>query len=95
LYPYLKLLKILVKAKFGSPLNVNQESVLKMRFFLGKIHSSALVRAGIASKQGIVPVKKVLDALGKPDWNPGMPKWVQAWSEAEELRPWDIEEQER
>ena len=55
----------------------------------GKIHSSALVRAGITSKQGLVPVKSVLDALGVPDWDPGMPEWVEAWSKAEELRPWD------
>jgi acyl-CoA thioesterase FadM len=55
----------------------------------GKIHSSALVRAGITSKQGIVPPGKVLEALGRPDWNPGMPQWVKAWTEAEELRPWD------
>lgn len=173
MYPYLRLFKILIKAKFGASLNVNQESVLKMRVFLGdidfypelnngrhltlmdmgrldlaqrtgllqlahrqkwgfavagasvryrhrlkafkcfelhtrivaiddrwfyfhqntiqkgKIHSSALVRAGITSKQGLVPIRKILDALGKPDWNPGMPKWVRAWSEAEELRPWD------
>jgi acyl-CoA thioesterase FadM len=60
----------------------------------GKIHSSALVRAGITSKQGLVPVKKVLDVLGTPDWNPGMPEWVRAWSEAEELRPWDNEIQD-
>ena len=59
----------------------------------GKIHSSALVRAGITSKQGLVPTKKVLYALRKQDWNPGMPYWVQAWSEAEELRPWDNERQ--
>ena len=57
----------------------------------GKTHSSALVRAGITSKQGLVPVKRVLDALGIPDWNPGMPEWVQAWSAAEELRPWKNE----
>ncbi len=55
----------------------------------GKMHSSALVRAGITSKQGLVPVKTVLDALGMSDWDPGMPSWVKAWSEAEELRPWD------
>jgi acyl-CoA thioesterase FadM len=173
LYPYLRLIKTLIKAKFGSSLNINEESVLKMRVFFGdidfypelnngrhltlmdigrldlaerigllrivhkqkwgfavagasvryrhrlkalkpfrlhtrivtiddrwfyfhqstvqkgKIHSSALVRAGITSKQGLVPVKKVLDALGMIDWNPGMPEWVKAWSEAEELRPWN------
>jgi acyl-CoA thioesterase FadM len=173
LYPYLKLFKTLIKAKFGSSLNIDDKSVLKMRVFLGdidfypelnngrhltlmdmgrldlaqrtglmqvvqrqkwgfvvagasvryrhrlkaferfelhtrivatddrwfyfhqntirkgNIHSSALVRAGITSKQGLVPVRKVLDALGTPDWNPGMPKWVAAWSEAEELRSWE------
>jgi len=55
----------------------------------GKIHSSALVRAGITNIKGIVPVKEVLAELGIPDWNPDMPKWVKAWSEAEELRPWN------
>jgi acyl-CoA thioesterase FadM len=60
----------------------------------GRIHSSALVRAGITSEEGLVPVKKVLEAWGKRDWNPGMPEWVKAWSEAEELRPWDKEVQE-
>jgi acyl-CoA thioesterase FadM len=167
LYPYLRLFKTLIKAKLGSSLNVNEESVLKMRVFLGdldfypelnngrhltlmdmgridlaqrtgllravhkqkwglvvagasvrfrhrlkafkrfrlhtrlvalddrwfyfhqytmrkaKIHSSALVRSGITSKQGLVPVKKVLDALGMSDWNPGMPKWVKAWADLE------------
>jgi acyl-CoA thioesterase FadM len=167
LYPYLKLSKILIKAKFGSPLKLDEESVLKMRVLFGDIdiypelnngrhltlmdmgrldlaqrsgllkwgfavtgasvryrhrlkafkrfelrtrivaiddrwfyfnqntirnetiHSSALVRAGIVNKQGIVPVKKVLDALGRGDWNPGVPDWVEAWSKAEELRPWE------
>lgn len=171
MYPYLRLFRILIKAKCGSLLNMDEESVVKIRVFVGdidiypelnngrhltmmdmgrldlaqrtgllrtvhkknwgfvvagasvryrhrlkafqhyqlhtrivatddrwfyfhqytarkrRIHSSALVRAGIASKQGLVPVKKVLDALGKSDWNPGMPEWVEAWSEAEELMP--------
>jgi acyl-CoA thioesterase FadM len=175
MYPYLRLGRILIKAKIGSSLNVDNESVLKMRVFFGdidiypelnngrhltmmdlgrldlaqrtgllrtvheqgwglaisgasvryrhrlklfkcyhlhtriaatderwfyfhqytvrkkKTHSSALMRAGITSKHGLVPVKKVLDAMGKPDWNPGMPQWVKAWSEAEKLRPWDSE----
>lgn len=53
----------------------------------GKVHSSALIRAGITSGQGLVPVKKVLEALGNPGWDPGMPDWVKAWSEADESRP--------
>lgn len=55
----------------------------------GKIHSSALVRAGITSKKGLVPVKDVLDAMGMSDWDPGMPEWVKSWLKAEDLRPWD------
>ena len=179
MYPYLRLCQTLIKAKYGSSLNIDEVSVLKMRVFLsdidfypelnngrhltlmdmgrldlavrtglmrvvhkhkwgfvvagasvryrhrlkafkrfqlntrvvglderwfyfhqytirkGNIHSSALVRAGITSHQGIVPVKKVLDALGAFDWNPGLPEWVKAWSEAEELRPWDSEKKDQ
>jgi acyl-CoA thioesterase FadM len=61
----------------------------------GKTHSSALIRAAITSKQGLVPVKRVMDAMGIPDWNPDMPEWVEAWSKAEELRPWITESQEQ
>jgi acyl-CoA thioesterase FadM len=175
MYPYFRLFRILVKAKFGNSLDLEDESILKMRVLFGdmdiypelnngrhltmmdmgrmdlaqrsgllriiheqkwgfavsgasvryrhrlkaymsfrlhtrivaiddrwfyfhqntvqkgKTHSSALVRAGITCKQGLVPTKKVLDALDKPDWNPGVPEWVEAWSKAEELRPWDRE----
>jgi acyl-CoA thioesterase FadM len=55
----------------------------------GKIHSAALIRGAITSKQGLVPVKQVMDALGMSDWKPSMPEWVEAWSKAEELRPWN------
>jgi acyl-CoA thioesterase FadM len=173
MYPYLRLTKILLQAKFGTPLTIDKKSVLKMRVFPGdidfypelnngrhltlmdlgrmdlamrtgllriahkkkwgfaisgasvryrrrlkafkrfelhtqivglderwfyffqntirngRIHSSALMRAAITSQQGLIPVKKVLTALDFPDFNPGMPKWVKAWSEAEELRPWE------
>jgi len=173
MYPYLQLFHTLIRAKFGSSLNLDEESVLKMRVLLGdidfypelnngrhltmmdmgrldlaartgllrivhkkkwgfavagasvryrhrlkafksfslytrivgidnrwfyfhqstvregKIHSSALIRAGVTSKKGLVPLKEVLDAMGMSDWNPTMPDWVRAWTEAEELRPWD------
>jgi len=175
MYPYFRLFRILINAKFGSSLSLDDDSVLKMRVFVGdidiypelnngrhltimdmgrmdlaqrtgllqtvhekkwgfavsgasvryrhrlkafkrfelhtrivatddrwfyfhqyivrkgKTHSSALVRAGITSRQGLVPVTKVLEAMAMPHWNPDMPKWVEAWSEAEELRPWDNE----
>jgi len=175
MYPYLRLCKNLIKAKFGAPMDIDETGVLKMRvcpgdvdfypelnngrhltlmdlgrldlaartgllkavhkkkwglavagasvryrrrlkaynsfrlhtrivalderwFYFhqytvrkGKIHSAALIRAGITSGSGLVPVKKVLDLLGRSGWNPGMPAWVKAWSEAEELRPWEDE----
>jgi len=53
----------------------------------GKTYSSALVRTGITSKLGVVPVRRVLEALGMPNWNPGMPPWVEAWINAEKLSP--------
>jgi acyl-CoA thioesterase FadM len=57
----------------------------------GRIHSSALVRTAITSREGIVAPRKVLEALGgaASEWDPGMPEWVKAWADAEELRPWD------
>jgi acyl-CoA thioesterase FadM len=50
--------------------------------------SSALIKAGIVSKNGLVPAPEVLDAIGHGDWNPEMPAWVSAWIEAEGQRPW-------
>lgn len=171
MYPYLRLLSVLTKAKFKPSLDINEESILKMRVFFGdtdfypelnngrhltlmdlgrfdlavrtgllksvhkqkwgfavagasvrfrhrikffrrfllhtslvavdkrwfyfhqktirkgKIHSSALIRAGVTSKQGIVPVKDVLDVIGISNRNLDIPKWIKAWSDAEELRP--------
>jgi len=49
--------------------------------------SSALVRAGLRSKDGLVPAKEVIGAAGMPEWSPELPAWVRTWIEAEELRP--------
>ena len=54
----------------------------------GRKCSSALVKAGVVSKHGLVPAPEVLEALGRGDWNPPMPDWVSAWIEAEGQRPW-------
>jgi YbgC/YbaW family acyl-CoA thioester hydrolase len=54
----------------------------------GQKYSSALVKAGVVSKAGLVPVPEVLAALERTDWNPQMPTWVSAWIEAEGQRPW-------
>lgn len=53
-----------------------------------KICSSALIKAGVTSKDGLVPATQVADALGKPGWGVEMPDWVQAWIDAEGQRPW-------
>ena len=54
----------------------------------GKIHSAALIRTAVTSKQGIVKTSEVLKAMGYNDINPTVPEWVSAWAAADELRPW-------
>ena len=53
-----------------------------------RVCSAALVRTGITSKGGLVPVEQVLEATGRPEWRPELPRWVQAWIDAESERPW-------
>ena len=53
----------------------------------GRICSSALVRVGLRSTEGLVPSDEVLEALGRSDWKPPMPDWVLKWIEAEDARP--------
>ena len=53
-----------------------------------KICSSALVKAGVTSKNGLVPATEVAIALGKEGWGEEMPEWVKAWIVAEGQRPW-------
>ena len=53
----------------------------------GRICSSALIRAAVTSKTGLVPVADVLDALGAGHWEPPLPGWVKAWIEADDQRP--------
>lgn len=55
----------------------------------GRMCSSALVRVGLRTKEGLVPSETVLEALGRPDWRPEMPEWVVKWIEAEDARPKD------
>jgi acyl-CoA thioesterase FadM len=53
--------------------------------------SSILYRSAVTDRNGIVPTQKVADALGCPDWNPELPKWVQNWIAAEDTRNWPPE----
>lgn len=57
-----------------------------------RICSSALVKAGVTSREGLVPATDVLKVMGMQDWNPAMPDWVDAWIKAEGLRPWPTKE---
>ena len=51
--------------------------------------SQGLIRAAVVSgPRGTIPCQDVMDQLGAPDWNPPLPNWVQAWSDAEKQRPW-------
>ena len=50
--------------------------------------SHMLLRAAVASKAGIVPPAQVMTALGRDAQSPALPEWVQAWAQADALRPW-------
>ena len=54
----------------------------------GKICSSALIKAGVTSKDGLVAATEVADTLGRPGWGEEIPDWVQSWIDAEGQRPW-------
>jgi YbgC/YbaW family acyl-CoA thioester hydrolase len=56
-----------------------------------KICFSALMKAGVTSKNGLVPASEVIKNMGVENWNPDIPKWVGAWIEAEGQRPWPTE----
>lgn len=63
-------------------------------YFLQEIHSqqqicfSALIKAGVTSKNGLVPAAQVNESMGQSQWNPPIPEWIKAWIEAEGERPW-------
>ncbi|MFC1799030.1 acyl-CoA thioesterase [Thermodesulfobacteriota bacterium] len=52
-----------------------------------KVCTSALIRGGLTSKSGLVLAQKVLGVMNLKDWHPELPGWVNAWIEADELRP--------
>ena len=53
-----------------------------------QICSSALLKIGVTSRDGLVPAPQVLKQMGFEDWRTEMPDWVSAWIEAEGMRPW-------
>lgn len=56
-----------------------------------KICSSALMKIGVTSKNGLVPATDVLKKIDREDWGADVPNWVSAWVEAEGQRPWPTE----
>ena len=54
----------------------------------GRVCSAALVRTAVVANRGVVPVERVLEAMGRPGWAPALPEWVRAWIRAEGERPW-------
>ncbi len=50
------------------------------------IHSSALIRTAVTSKNGIVPAKDVTAAMGIP-YAPSVPDWVHDWIQLHEVSP--------
>ncbi len=53
-----------------------------------KICSSALMKVGVTSKNGLVPAIEVIKHIDRGDWGANIPDWVTAWIEAESQRPW-------
>lgn len=53
-----------------------------------QICASALIKAGVTSKQGLVTATEVTKAFGRPDFGTQIPNWIAAWIEAEGQRPW-------
>jgi acyl-CoA thioesterase FadM len=53
-----------------------------------RVCSAALVRTAVIARGRVVPVDRVLEAMGRPGWEPELPRWVKAWIVAEGERPW-------
>ncbi|MCV2881751.1 acyl-CoA thioesterase [Actibacterium sp. XHP0104] len=54
----------------------------------GECANEALYRVAIVGAQGIVAPAEIARILGWNTQSPDLPDWVQAWCDAENLRPW-------
>ena len=50
-----------------------------------------VLRFAVRDKGKTVPPREFLERAGLPVEQPGMPDWVRAWSDADDLRPWPPE----
>lgn len=58
----------------------------------GTCCNQIVYRSAVTDGDGIVPADRLMTALGHIGPSPAMPDWVQAWIEAENIRPWPPEE---
>ena len=54
----------------------------------GECCNHMLIRSAVTSANGIVPPDTVLQEFGHDTPSPDLPDWVQAWIEADAMRPW-------
>lgn len=54
----------------------------------GECANHILLRTAVTGPSGIVPPDEVQDALGTQESRPTLPDWVQAWIDADNMRPW-------
>ncbi len=58
----------------------------------GTCCNQIVYRSAVTGPEGIVPPTRLLEAMGLEDEPPELPRWVQAWIEAEAERPWPPED---
>ncbi len=54
----------------------------------GECAGHVLIRSAVPGKNGIVPPSDVAAEMGIIPLSPALPDWVQAWADADALRPW-------
>lgn len=54
----------------------------------GECASHVLYRSAVTDRNGLVPPREVLLAMGQDPTSPPMPQWIAEWCAAEAQRPW-------
>lgn len=60
----------------------------------GECTTQGLFRMAVTDKTGIVPPRRVAEAMQFTDTPPQMPDWVKSWIDADSTRPWPPERPE-